>query len=72
MPDSNRRQAPSLVPGVVLMVIAAVLMVVVIINPDMPGWARTTIAIAAVVVVIALIGYGVFAVRRTSRRGVTR
>lgn len=72
MSDSEGRKQPSLVPGVVLMAVAAVLMVVVIINPDMPSWARSTIASAAVGVVIALIGYGIFVVRRASRRGASR
>ena len=72
MSDSPGRKPPSLVPGVVLMAIAAVLMVVVIINPDMPSWLRTTIATAAIVVVVALIGYGVYVARSAGRKGAAR
>jgi len=45
------------VPGIALLGLAAVLMVVVLIKPDMPGWLRTTIAIAAIVVVLVLLAY---------------
>lgn len=72
MPQADGPKPPSLIPGVVLMVIAAVLMVVVIVNPEMPGWLRTTIAIAAVVVVVALIGFGIYVARQATRRGGAR
>lgn len=69
--ETEGPKPPSLLPGVVLMVIAAVLMVVVIVgDPDtMPGWLRTSVAVAAVVVVVALIGFGIFVARRAGRRG---
>jgi hypothetical protein len=55
------------VPGIVLLLLAAVLIVVVLVDPGMAPWLRTTVAIASVVVVLALLVYAfrVF-------RGVTR
>ncbi|TKV61090.1 hypothetical protein FDO65_05445 [Nakamurella flava] len=63
---------PSLVPGVVLLGLAAVLIVVVLIKPAMPDWLNTTIAVLAVAVVIALLGYAVWVFRATTRRGRAR
>lgn len=60
---------PSLVPGVVLLALAAVLIVVVLINPPMPPWARSTIASIAVGVVVALLGYAAFVMYTQSKRG---
>ena len=60
---------PSMVPGLVLLVMAAVLIVVVLAKPDMPGWLRTTIAIVAVVVVVALLAYAFVVFRATTRGG---
>lgn len=62
-------QGPSLVPGTVLLGVAAVLILVVLIKPDMPGWLRTTIAIVAVLVVLALLVIVVRVFRSTTRRG---
>ncbi|MTD13634.1 hypothetical protein GIS00_06715 [Nakamurella sp. YIM 132087] len=60
---------PSVVPGVVLLGGAAVLIIVVLINPDMPGWLRTTIAIVAVVMVLLLLVFAVRLFRITARGG---
>ena len=63
------RKQPSLVPGVVLLALAAVLIAVVLIKPDMPGWLKTTIAILAVLVVVALLFSAFRVFRDTTRRG---
>lgn len=59
---------PSLVPGLTLLGLAGVLIVVVLVNPAMPGWLRVTIAVLAVVVVIALLVFAVRLFRDTARR----
>lgn len=48
---------PSLVPGVTLLGLAAILMIVVLVKPDMPSWLKTTIAILAILVVLVLLAY---------------
>jgi len=59
-----------LVPGTVLLIVAAVLIVVVLVAPDsMAHWLRVTIAILAVCVVIALLVYSFVVFRATTRRG---
>lgn len=68
-PEKARPKPPSLVPGVVLLAIAAVLIVVVLADPPLPGWARTTVAVIAIVVVLALLGYAVIVFRGASKRG---
>ena len=60
---------PSLVPGVVLLVVAGVLIVVTLIKPDLPQWATVSIAVAAVVVVIALLIYAFRVFRDVTRPG---
>ena len=74
MPDSEQDgpKPPSLVPGVVLLAVAAALIVVVLVNPPVPGWARTTIAVVAVAAVVALLVYAVLVFRGASRRGTGR
>lgn len=62
-------RGPSLVPGTVLLGVAAVLIVIVLVKPDMPGWLRTTVAITAVLVVLALLVIVVRVFRSTTRRG---
>jgi membrane protein YdbS with pleckstrin-like domain len=59
---------PSLVPGTVLLAVAAVLIVLVLVKPDMPGWLRTVIAVLAVLVVIALLVIAFRIFRGTTRR----
>jgi len=68
-PSSARSRQPSLVPGAALLVLAGVLIVVVLVKPDMPGWLRTSIAILAVVVVIGLLAYAFVVFRETTRGG---
>jgi hypothetical protein len=58
-----------LVPGTVLLGIAAVLIVIVLVKPDMPGWLRAAIAIVAVLVVIALLVIAFRVFRGATRRG---
>jgi hypothetical protein len=53
----------------VLLIVAAVLIVVVLVRPSMPGWLRLVIAVAAVCVVLALLVYAFFVFRATTRRG---
>lgn len=68
MPSSPKQ--PSLVPGTVLLIVAAALIVVVLVSPDsMPHWLRVTIAIVAICVVVALLAYTVVVFRGTTRRG---
>jgi hypothetical protein len=69
VPLNRPRRGPSLAPGVVLLVIAAILMVVVLVKPDIPGWATTTIAILAIAVVIALLVYAFAVYVSMTRRG---
>lgn len=68
-PADRKASQPSLVPGLVLLIVAAVLIVVVLIRPAMPGWLRAVIAIAAVCVVLALLVYAFWVFRSTTRRG---
>lgn len=58
---------PSLVPGTTLLAVAAVLIIIVLVKPHMPDWLRITIAVAAVLVVLALLVIA-FAVFRGSTR----
>lgn len=60
---------PSLVPGMVLLAVAAALIVLVLINPEMPDWMRRTVAAVAIVVVVTLLGYAIWVMRATMRRG---
>jgi membrane protein YdbS with pleckstrin-like domain len=68
-PQRPSNNQPSLVPGMVLLIVAAVLIVVVLVRPSMPGWLRAVIAIAAVCVVLALLIYAFYVFRATTRRG---
>jgi phosphatidylglycerophosphate synthase len=63
------RRQPSLVPGVVLLVVAGILIVIVLIKPDWPQWLKVVIAIVAVLVVVALLAYFVKVFRGVNRRG---
>jgi hypothetical protein len=73
VPKSDREgpKPPSLVPGVVLLALAAVLIVVVLVgNPDtMPAGLKTGIVIAAIAVIVALLGYAVYVFHATTKRG---
>ncbi|HEY7816268.1 MAG TPA: hypothetical protein VIC62_23680 [Nakamurella sp.] len=63
---------PSLVPGVVLLILAGVLIVITLIKPDLPPWLNITIAVAAIVVVIALLIYAFRVFRDVTRPGGSR
>ena len=65
--DSRGRRPPSVVPGIVVLGLAAVLIVVVLVNPGMPDWLRVTIAIVSVVMVVLLLGYAVRLFLTTTR-----
>lgn len=65
---SGAKRQPSLVPGTVLLGIAAALIALVLVKPDMPSWLRTVIAVAAVVVVVALLAIAFMVFRGTTRR----
>lgn len=67
--SSGERKGPSMVPGMVLLAVAAALIVLVLVNPDMPDWLRRTVAGVAIAVVVALLGYSVWLMRTTMRRG---
>ena len=60
---------PSLVPGVVLLVLAAALIVVTLLKPDFPRWLTVTIAALAVIVVIALLIYAFKVFRDVTKPG---
>lgn len=48
---------PSLIPGVTLLGLAAVLIVVVLIKPDMPQGLKVAIVVVALLLVLALLAY---------------
>ena len=66
------QKPPSLVPGVVLLVLAAVLIVITLLKPDFPRWVTVSIAILAVIVVIALLLYAFKAFRDVTKPGGSR
>ena len=63
---------PSLVPGVVLLILAGVLIVITLIKPDLPQWLTITIAVTAILVVIALLIYAFRVFRDVTRPGGSR
>ncbi|MGS0684230.1 hypothetical protein ACVBEQ_03545 [Nakamurella sp. GG22] len=63
---------PSLVPGVVLLLLAGVLIVVTLLKPDLPQWLTVTIAVLAIVVVVALLMYAFKVFRDVTRPGGSR
>lgn len=65
----NRPKQPSLTVGMVLLVLAGVLIVVVLVQPTMAPWLKITIAVLAILVVIALIAFSVLLVRSTKQTG---
>ncbi|MEO7126958.1 MAG: hypothetical protein ABI382_12785 [Nakamurella sp.] len=68
-PDVNGSKPPSLLPGVVLLGLAAALIILLLVKPDMPHWARATVASISIGVVVALLGYAVFVFLRSNKRG---
>jgi len=69
--DPPSRQ-PSLIPGVVLLLLAGVLIVITLIKPDLPRWLTVAIAVLAVVVVIALLIYAFKVFRDVTKPGGSR
>ena len=67
--DAGGPGQPSVVPAAILLGLAAVLIVVVLIKPSMPQWLKVSIALLAVLVVIALLVYAVVLFRTTAKRG---
>ncbi len=67
--DHKPPKPTSLVPGVVLLILAGVLIVITLIKPDLPRWLTVTIAVAAIVVVIALLIYAFRVFRDVTRPG---
>jgi len=57
---------------VVLLVLAAVLIVITLLKPDFPRWLTVTIAVLAVIVVIALLLYAFKAFRDVTKPGGSR
>jgi hypothetical protein len=67
--NGTEAKQPSVVAGMTLLGLAGVLMVVVLINPPMPGWLRVVIVIAALLTVAALLAYALLLFRSTKRGG---
>ena len=70
--DEKPAKQVSLVPGVVLLVLAGVLIVITLIKPDLPRWLTISIAVAAILVVIALLIYAFRVFRDVTRPGGSR
>jgi len=71
-PDQKPAKPASLVPGVVLLILAGVLIVITLIKPDLPNWLTVTIAVAAIAVVILLLIYAFRVFRDVTRPGGSR
>lgn len=67
--SSSGNKPPSLVPGVVLLGVAAALIVVLIVNPEMSDGARKIVAGISIAVVIALLGYAGYVFYASTKRG---
>jgi len=63
---------PSLVPGVVLLVLAGALIVITLIKPDLPRWLTVSIAVAAILVVVLLLIYAFRVFRDVTKPGGSR
>jgi uncharacterized membrane protein SirB2 len=66
---ADRPKQPSLAVGMTLLVLAGVLIVVVLVQPTMAPWLKTTIAVLAILVVVALLVFSVLLVRSTKQAG---
>lgn len=66
---TDRPKQPSLAVGMTLLVLAGVLIVVVLIQPEMAPWLKISIAVLAVLTVIALIAFSFLLVRSTKPAG---
>ena len=60
---------PSLIPGVVLLVLAGALIVITLIKPDLPRWLTVSIAVAAILVVVLLLIYAFRVFRDVTKPG---
>jgi membrane protein implicated in regulation of membrane protease activity len=69
---SEPAKPPSLVPGVVLLVLAGVLIVITLIKPDLPRWLTVSIAAAAILVVVLLLIYAFRVFRDVTKPGGSR
>ena len=69
---SEPAKPPSLVPGVVLLVLAGALIVITLIKPDLPRWLTVSIAVAAVIVVVLLLIYAFRVFRDVTKPGGSR
>ena len=69
---SEPAKPPSLVPGVVLLVLAGVLIVITLIKPDLPRWLTVSIAVAAIGVVVLLLIYAFRVFRDVTKPGGSR
>ena len=63
---------PSLVPGIVLLVLAGALIVITLIKPDLPRWLTVSIAVAAILVVVLLLIYAFRVFRDVTKPGGSR
>lgn len=63
------QRPPSVIPGMVLLLLAAVLIVIVLVNPTMESWLRITIAVLAVLTVLGLLGFAFKLFRSTMPGG---
>ncbi len=70
--DEKPAKQASLVPGVVLLVLAGVLIVITLLKPDLPRWLTIGIAVAAIVVVVLLLIYAFRVFRDVTRPGGSR
>ena len=69
---SEPAKPPSLVPGVVLLVLAGALIVITLIKPDLPRWLTVSIAVAAILVVVLLLIYAFRVFRDVTKPGGSR
>ncbi len=70
--DPGAAKPPSLVPGVVLLVLAGALIVITLIKPDLPRWLTVSIAVAAILVVVLLLIYAFRVFRDVTKPGGSR
>ena len=66
--NNGPKRQPSVIPGMVLLGVAAVLIVIVLVNPEMSSGLKVTIAVLAILVVLALLGFA-FKLFLSSQRG---
>ena len=71
-PEPGAAKPPSLVPGVVLLVLAGILIVITLIKPDLPRWLTVSIAVAAILVVVLLLIYAFRVFRDVTKPGGSR